>query len=600
LNKRIIKFLIIFILLLFEIGFAQGKNPTVYPYGGVQDGSRFNRIWMERIPLNFKTANFDNAQFNKVAFFEWAQFQSRADFFRAKFHSRANFVGAKFNSLAYFWGADFDNLANFGVNERYISLAEEGVQFHDVADFGSAQFHNGADFERVQFHSLTVFSDDQFYGWADFQKAQFHNRAKFERAQFHSRVDFDEAQFHSRVDFMWAQFHSEADFDEAQFDSLAYFGEAQFHSEADFKEAQFDSLVYFHRTQFHSQVDFAGANFFSLADFAFAKFDSLAYFGGVFFLGQADFGLVKFHSRANFRDVKFHKRAEFGNTQFDSLANFERAEFHSVANFMYSEFNNLAIADFMSAWIIDTVFVGAPRNIQRFDFSLAKLFPGAKIVIYAPVKIKIQHEKLHFISLPNDLDYFSKKVIVEGTKKESFKEDGYAKARFELDYIFAKSTMYQKQSPYYERYSALNPICWGRFLYNITMGLGYRPFRLAWWVLGLIASFAIFYFLWIPQQINNYISKKYEIKESSNIKRKRIIKRTRNPHFTDTIINCLYFSSLLFFTFRLKGDILTFFDTKEKRVIVSEYLIGLLIYISFLTLAKSGSILHTLKSLFVG
>ncbi|UCE07748.1 MAG: hypothetical protein JSW07_06870 [bacterium] len=79
-----------------------------------------------------------------------------------------------------------------------------------------------------------------------------------------------------------------------------------------------------------------------------------------------------------------------------------------------------------------------------------------------------------------------------------------------------------------------------------------------------------------------------------------MIRKQGNFHPVDLFINCLYFSAMLFFTFRLKRDILTSFELKERWIIVSEYFIGLLIYIAFLTFSKSGSILHNLKSLFIG
>ena len=91
-----------------------------------------------------------------------------------------------------------------------------------------------------------------------------------------------------------------------------------------------------------------------------------------------------------------------------------------------------------------------------------------------------------------------------------------------------------------------------------TPALGYRPFRLAWWILGLIAVFTVIYYLWIPKKINQYIFKKVE----------------RNVNNTNTIIHCLYFSSMVVFTFRLKRDILTFFDKKEKRVIVIDRMVN--------------------------
>ena len=90
------------------------------------------------------------------------------------------------------------------------------------------------------------------------------------------------------------------------------------------------------------------------------------------------------------------------------------------------------------------------------------------------------------------------------------------------------------------------------------------------------------------QQINGYIAG-----AGQNAKNKQ-------AGFSDSFINVLYFSFMLFFTFRLKQDVLTSFETKEKRVVVFHWLIGFGVYISFLTFSKAGSVLHTLKSLFVG
>lgn len=46
---------IIFFSFMFyaEIGIAQPKNPTTYPYGGSQDETRMH-FWMQHTPLNFE------------------------------------------------------------------------------------------------------------------------------------------------------------------------------------------------------------------------------------------------------------------------------------------------------------------------------------------------------------------------------------------------------------------------------------------------------------------------------------------------------------------------------------------------------------------
>ena len=136
---------------------------------------------------------------------------------------------------------------------------------------------------------------------------------------------------------------------------------------------------------------------------------------------------------------------------------------------------------------IDSIKVYSKKARKYVDYpfeqpdSVKKIikYPGAKIVLYGPVDLKIQLEKFKFLALYDKLDYYSKKDIISILKQVSFRGNEYQKERFELDYLFDKSTMYQKQSPNYKRYSVFNPICWRQFLYNITMGLCYRPFRLA-------------------------------------------------------------------------------------------------------------------------
>ena len=158
--------------------------------------------------------------------------------------------------------------------------------------------------------------------------------------------------------------------------------------------------------------------------------------------------------------------------------------------------------------------------------------------------------------------------------------------------------MYQKVSGIYEMYSAFSPYAWWQFVYNATMGLGYRPFRLIWWVLGLILSFGVYYIIRLSDRIDAYIMKEVEQKKSSAAMEKT--GQENKYTLADKIQKCLYFSTMVLFTFRLKKDILTFFTIQERKVIVTQWLLGFLIYVAFLTLSKAGSILQNLKDLFIG
>ena len=95
----------------------------------------------------------------------------------------------------------------------------------------------------------------------------------------------------------------------------------------------------------------------------------------------------------------------------------------------------------------------------------------------------------------------------------------------------------------------------------------------------------------MPKQINRYVE--------ANFGAAKPIKNKRS-HFLATFINAFYFSFMLFFTFRLKGNLLTFLEAPEKGIVVFHWLLGFVVYISFLAFSKAGSVLHTLKSLFVG
>ena len=225
-------------------------------------------------------------------------------------------------------------------------------------------------------------------------------------------------------------------------------------------------------------------------------------------------------------------------------------------------------------------------------------YSGAKIIIYAPVTLEMQPEKTKFITLYDSLDYFTKADIISTLKNVSFKGEPYKRSRYELDFLYEKSTMYQKQKIVYEEYSKYHPITWWRSLYFITMGLGYRPFWLLYWALGLIITFTMWYFISMKKQIKNYLYKD-EKGQVSKYQRYRIQNQSKKDHWLDILINCFYFSTMLFFTFRLKKDILISFSKGKRWLIVTEWSLGFLMYVAFLTLSKSGSILHTIKSLFV-
>ncbi|HEX9971316.1 MAG TPA: hypothetical protein VGD14_04520, partial [bacterium] len=279
-------------------------------------------------------------------------------------------------------------------------------------------------------------------------------------------------------------------------------------------------------------------------------------------------------------------QSDFRYAEFQNQADFWGAEFVSAADFRFAQFD--APADFDRAVIHDKFYIGS-RQGQEFDFTRTIFSPSAKIVMCEFVEINFQYEKIKHIALLDTLSYNLKRLVIDNLKGKSFKND--SKAHFELEYLFAKATMYQSTG---DKYIQNN---WCQFwnlpgamvsnFYCLTMGLGYRPFRLVWWVLGVIFLFAVWYFISMKEQVNRYL-----ITDEK--------KQEQGSHFLDQFINCVFFSASLFFTFRLKREILKSFERKQRWIIIAEYMMGFLVYIALLTLAKSGSIIHNLKSLFMG
>jgi len=373
---------------------------------------------------------------------------------------------------------------------------------------------------------------------------------------------FDSVLFDNLANFVRAKFDSSADFHHAHFDSVANFREARFDRAANFGSTQFDNIADFAHTVFKSVADFESALFHSTVYFSNAIFDSV------------NFANANFHGKIHFEDSYFDKIAIFANARFDTL--------HLARATIEGEF-----------WI------GSDEE-QTFDFDRTIFSSSSRLVVYDLVNLKIQPEKFKHISFGDNLDYFTKKDIIENLKTKSFDND--KGAQFELDYIFAKSTLYQEQVGYaYWDASVENKwyeiLKWPKWFINTiyywTMGLGYRPFRLIWWMLVTIIIYTAIFAKKIPDRINAYISNPNP--QATGEEKKEI-----HLSLWETLLNCAYFSVMVFFTFRLKREILTFFDAKEKRLIVAEWVIGFLVYVAFLTLSKSGSILHNLKELFVG
>lgn len=425
------------------------------------------------------------------------------------------------------------------------------------------------------------------------------------------------------------KFDNPADFTSTSFDVLANFRASHFNSTANFMLTNFNKYADFWGSRFAGTIDFTNSHFIELANFRHANFQNLARFENVNFLDQSDFSYAIFNKEAAFNNAKFHEYVSFKNALFNKNTTFQNAfigkkidfssaSFHDKLDFRGAWFDSLASVDFSSSVITNYIFLGinGSNNYQTYDFQRAKLYPafvaaksatnstdsslfhrsypGAKIILFGPVHMNIQFEKLKFVELCDTLSYFDKKDIISFLKTNSFASN--KSALFELDYMFEESTKYQKTSVIFSEYSFLHPVRWWKDIYNFSMGLGYRPFRIVFLMAVIIIAYSIFYLVMIPGRINAYISQNFGRDNGSKSESVQEIKLG----LKETFINCLYFSAVTFFTFRLNGQYLVFFNRAEKNSVISNWLFGFLVYAAFLTLSKSGSILENLKDLFIG
>ena len=389
----------------------------------------------------------------------------------------------------------------------------------------------------------------------------FKETATFNDAIFDSTAYFRKAKFGGRVYFRGARFGLTADFYRATFQGEAYFSEAIFDRTADFGEAKFLSTA---RPElvFENEANFSVAIFSGTASFWKTIFGKTANFGGATFLGTANFGGATFDSTANFSSATFHSWAGFEEAQSGEYIDFENAQLH------------------------DGLSLGSHRAF-KIDLSLSLLSPETKIVLAGFVQLKMPVHKFGKLSLLDSLSYTLKQQIIENLKEKSY--TGNREAAFELDYILSKSTMYQEKTDepdewYYVWRWPKWVLAW---FYDVTMGLGYRPFRIVWWGIGIMVLGAIFFFLKMEQRVNAYVATTFKQEE----------KKASFDTF-ETFLNCAYFSVMLFFTFRLKGQILTFFDSREKKFIMAEWALGLSVYIAFLY--HTSAVLQNIRSLFLG
>ncbi len=371
------------------------------------------------------------------------------------------------------------------------------------------------------------------------------------------------------------QFNAETDWSYSIFDEVLNLCGSTFNVEANFSGAQFNKNVILGDVIICSTVTdtpfsisskgiILGSTFKKAADFSTANFFKAVSFSDCDFLGTTTFRGAAFLSKVNFNGTTFHKGADFQDTYFAENASFEGAR------------------------IFGDIYLSSRNDSISYDFTkVGILEENVHIILSGPTNLKLQIERFKHLALLDNLNYYVKKEIITFLKDNSFDGEGNTRERFELDYLFAKSTKYQEISTEYRLFKLYE--FWKtlpNLFYDAMMGLGYRPFKIIYWMFGLLIIFTLILFFTIRERVNAYINRKENKPELKS-----------ETHFS-SLVNCFYVTAGAFFGIRLNQDILTFFKPGERWRIILIWSAGLFMYFLFIYGAKTGAILGALKTLF--
>ncbi|MBN2286839.1 MAG: pentapeptide repeat-containing protein [Tissierellales bacterium] len=425
------------------------------------------------------------------------------------------------------------------------------------------------------------------------QHEKINYKIWFPRTLISEEVRYIFSEFEQDVYYMETVFKEDVYFYQSTFKKYSNFISTTFQRVADFEASTFQQKAAFSGVTFLSESDFHDATFLNSSKFCNSKFFGSANFEGCKFSNNADFSYSHFHNNLTFENAEFRNFCDFKAARFDSQLTFINVKFYSPVDFRFAEISR-SFADFSKATIMDTIYIGN-AECQRYDFKQTFFRKGARIVICDFVDLQMQIEKIRFLELDRSLDYFKKNDITNILKENSFKDQNdptkFSLERFELEYFFKKSTLFQSPHEDTESFIARYFYILKNLLYYVTMGFGYRPFILAYWVLGLIVIFGGIYFVSMPTSVRAYLFAVSKMKKTGSTS-------ARNHSTFDNLFYCLYFSSLVFFTIKLKLEMLTYFKSNEKKIIAVQWSVGIVVLVSFLTLSKSGSILSSLKTFF--
>lgn len=613
-----------------------------------------------RKPADFSLAIFaGGTHFFGTTFWESATFHNAtfrpprpAQFTKTIFHRDASFEGTRFLSGLDFTSVTMDSLSAIRFDHTVFNL---GIQFRscNIANWSftdcliksdSILFFDGdtartMSFQGVRFESPILFGrcsiqysyiqECRFSSWVTASGSDITLlNADWSGNVFDSTVDLTGVYFGDSVEFAHdSRLNKRSDhifIDRNLFRGAVRFGHN--YSELYFLGCRFESGAVFHEIddRLYFREDMLGDPTTlkpSALDFRYCDvkadivFDDDELYGNLNFVGSQfertkhntaygtlDSGKIDMHL-TYLNDDSLHW-VLFGNSRVYDTVRIGGLGTRSFQNFDFS----LAIfpsrrgiyrRSVQSGWAADsTELAQIPMRSNLFDsLQLISTVPvHPKIILAGTVRLKLQLEKFDYLALDDTLSYFEKRNIIDYLKESSYSGPNFAQERLELDYLLAKSTAGQRVSTVYEKLPWYSPTLWMRELYYLTLGYGYRPFRLVFWALGILMAFAMVYLSFYGgdfcRQVATYVARLADPKAKWDGEVWQSL--------AEAVVYCVWFSATILFALRLKPGVLVHFTPREKKWIIGEYLAGLALYALFVFLSKAGSIWSTVIHLVTG
>ena len=216
-----------------------------------------------------------------------------------KISLRLQFNGVTFEGVVTFKDAQLDqdlNLANFCTFKQPVFIESSSLRTIDM----------GFDNRETYFLGPLQISKTTFAGSPRFSKAVFRHAVEFENTEFKDGAEFDGVSFEGGVHFSNVVFGNDTYFTGATFGQNTEFG-VTFEKDANFVKARFNNMAMFRRSKFKGQAEFGDAHF-----------------------AAAEFGNAVFSDETSFNHAKFDRYAGFPETRFAGEVDFEGCSFPSI------------------------------------------------------------------------------------------------------------------------------------------------------------------------------------------------------------------------------------------------------------------------------